>query len=290
MPSSVHTLDATTDTEIMELAESEFRLSRDMVAAAKTLQPREARFLVSSYYRLQESRIRAGHQLAKLQEFGEPHFLLDWTYRHNAILEKQVARALKVFAEENALGEWALSVHGIGPIITAGLLAHIDLEKAPTVGHIWRFAGLDPTVVWKEKQRRPWNAELKTLCWKIGQSFMKTSGSEKSFYGKVYRDRKALEMKRNESGDFSEQARAALGSKRAPGKDTEAFEYYSKSQLPPGRIELRAERYAVKLFLAHYHEQGYRLVLKKEPPKPYVIEHMGHAHYIAPPLAGCAST
>src|SRR5581483_161544 len=25
---------------------------------------------------------------------------------------------------------------------------HIDIEKAPTAGHIWRFAGLDPTLRW----------------------------------------------------------------------------------------------------------------------------------------------
>lgn len=56
------------------------------------------------------------------------------------------------------------SIHGIGPVISAGLLAHIDIHRAVTVGHIWRFAGLDPSVKWLKKTKRPWNAGLKVLC------------------------------------------------------------------------------------------------------------------------------
>ena len=41
---------------------------------------------------------------------------------------------------------------GIGPVIAAGLLANIDIKQAPTVGHIWRFAGLDPTNKWIGKK------------------------------------------------------------------------------------------------------------------------------------------
>jgi hypothetical protein len=44
------------------------------------------------------------------------------------------------------------------------LLARIDIVKAPTAGHIWRYAGLDPTVRWNKGEKRPWNAGLKVLC------------------------------------------------------------------------------------------------------------------------------
>jgi hypothetical protein len=53
--------------------------------------------------------------------------------------------------------------------------------------------------------------------------------------------------------------------------------------LPPARLLLRAQRYAAKLFLAHYHEVAYKDFFKKPPPLPYAIAYLGHAHKIEPP-------
>lgn len=242
------------------------------------------------------------------------------------------------------------SIIGIGPVISAGLLAHIDLEpwrcqrirkespfydpklkkactsKEPcgaecqtqvvaTAGPIWRFAGLDPTVVWREKEKRPWNGALKRLCWIIGESFMKQSGHEHDFYGKLYLHRKAQEIDRNCAGQNVAQAQTALAQKKW-GKDTDALIWYSGrltpdaakvwwntpaekrlglakklagevgtgvQMLPPARIQLRAQRYAVKLFLSHWHCVAFYHKYGKMPPKPYVIEHLGHANMIQVP-------
>ena len=53
--------------------------------------------------------------------------------------------------------------------------------------------------------------------------------------------------------------------------------------LPPAHIDMRARRYAVKLFLSHLQECWYREVYDCDPPAPYAITQGGHAHYIAPP-------
>ena len=87
-------------------------------------------------------------------------------------MEGQIKRALEKYVDNHPVGSWLTSIHGIGPVIAAGLLAHIDIARAPTVGHIWRFAGLDPTTKWEKKTRRPWNAALKVLTWKAGESFV----------------------------------------------------------------------------------------------------------------------
>lgn len=252
------------------------RLSRDLRAAASNLAPNEARYLVDSYYQMQENRKRSANQVRALSEGGEPHGVITWLLENSHMLEKQIAGALDVYSRSHPLGKWARSVKGIGPVIAAGLLAHIDLERAPTVGHIWRYAGLDPTSKWEKGHKRPWNASLKTLCWKIGESFVKVSGHDDAFYGKVYLERKAYEQAKNEAGDYREQAEA--GAKRV-GKNTESYKHYVEGKLPPGHIHARAKRYAVKLFLAHYHEQGLRL-MGKEPPMPYPIAILGHAHVI----------
>lgn len=258
------------------------RLTRDLASAAGTLSKNEARFLVDAYYTMQDGRIRADSQVRALGESQEPHDVLTWLATQNSTLEKQVARALEKYADAHPVGQWAQSNKGIGPVITAGLLAHIDIAKAPTVGHIWRYAGLDPTRKWEKGQKRPWNATLKVLCWKIGESFVKVSGYDDAYYGKVYLQRKALELMNNEALLYKEQAEESLRTKKF-GDDTVAKKWYLQGKLPPARIHERAKRYAVKLFLAHLHEVWYRHEFSTAPPLPYAIAHLGHAHKIDPP-------
>lgn len=258
------------------------RMTRDLRAAAATLSDHEARFLVDSYYMMQDNRIRSGHQLRQIGESGEPNSVLSFLEDQSSTIEGQIKSALDRYSAAHPVGQWMRAQKGIGPVIAAGLLAHIDITKAPTVGHIWRFAGLDPTMKWEKGQKRPWNATLKTLCWKIGESFVKVSGADDAYYGVIYRERKALETQRNDAGAFAEQAAAVLASRKI-GKDTDAFKAYSAGRLPPAHVHARAKRYAVKLFLAHTHEVWYRHHFKVDPPLPYPIAILGHAHRIPAP-------
>jgi len=284
-----------------ELLESVDKLTRDIKNAAITLGRDEARFLVDAYYQMQDNRIRATGQERSLVKEGEPNAVIGWLGEQNAVLENNVKRALDAYSKSSVVGLWSREIIGIGPVIAAGLMAHIDIEKAPTVGHIWRFAGLDPTCKWDKGQKRPWNAALKTLAWKIGESFVKVCNHEEAFYGRLYVERKAKEQAKNEAGEFATAAAEAMKAKKW-GKDTDALQWYSgewtrsaklnpdatpdaplKPRLPPAHIHARAKRYAVKLFLAHWHEVAYRDHYKTPPPKPYPIAILGHAHELRPP-------
>lgn len=296
----------------MELESIITKLSRDLKKASYTLSDDEARFLVDSYYNMQENRIRSASQVRELSKSGEPHEVLVWFENNADTLEQSIKTALDAYSGAHPVGSWARSVVGIGPVTAAGLLAHIDITKAPTAGHIWNFAGLNPSVKWAKGQKRPWNGALKTLCWKIGESFVKTHNNEDAFYGKVYKERKDYEMDRNLAGQLAEQAAAVLATKNI-GKDTDAYAWYSGSltrgkaaqllvelkpgaakkaagkpgsgvpMLPPAHIHARAKRAAVKLFLSHLHHVWFTTVNGVEPPRPYALEHLGHAHYLAPP-------
>lgn len=267
-----------------EFLESIQRLTRDLRNASITLSEREARFLVDAYYAMQRDRIRAAHQNRTLAQNEEPHSVLLWLQAQRETLEKQIQRALDAYSDSLVVGRWARSQVGIGPIIAAGLAANIDIKQAPTVGHIWRFAGLDPTVRWEKSQKRPWNGSLKRLCFLIGESFVKVSGNENAVYGKAYSVRKAREIEKNERGDFAEQARMSLAAKKY-GDDTQARKFYEKGQLPPARIHLRACRWATKIFLAHYHHVAYETEFHMPPPKPYIMakDPLLHTHFVAPP-------
>ena len=131
-----------------EFLESIQRLTRDLRSAAITLSEREARYLVDAYYQQQRDRIRSSHQVRTLNESGEPHDILGWLEAQRMTMEKEVAKALDVYSNSLVVGRWARSQVGIGPIIAAGLAANISVKRTPTVGGVWRFAGLDPTSLW----------------------------------------------------------------------------------------------------------------------------------------------
>jgi hypothetical protein len=129
------------------------------------------------------------------------------------------------------------------------------------------------------------------LCWLIGESFVKVSNNENAFYGHIYQRRKAYETAKNEAGDYAGQAAASLAAKKY-GDDTNARKAYEAGKLPLARIHLRAERYAVKLFLAGLHHVMYETHYGVPPDKPYILSdaaHLAHpetgvhTHYIAPP-------
>lgn len=248
----------------------------DIRQAATTMTEDEARFLVDLYYQIQENRKAAGNQKRSLGN-DEPNTTINWTFDTMMLMESTIRKALDVYTDTQPMGQWAKSIVGIGPVISAGLLAHIDIAKAQTAGAIWRFAGLDPTTKWEKKQKRPWNAQLKTLCWKIGESFVKVSGNQRDTYGKLYMQRKMIEARKNERGEYTDQAKQKL-ERFNIGKKTEAFKCYSQGQLPPAHIHARAKRWAVKVFLCHYFEEAYRLHWGKEPPEIYSIAMLGHVH------------
>ena len=292
-----------------------FRLYRDLKKAAATMTPSEARQLVDMYYMMQEYRKGLGNQEKALDKSKEPHATVTWFSERFHQLETQVKGALDVYSQSQPLGQWARAQVGIGPVITAGLLAHIDLTKAPTCGHVWRFAGLDPTAKWNKGEKRPWNASLKTLCWKIGESFVKVSGKPEAFYGKLYLQRKAIEIVNNEAGKFREQAAAKLRDFNI-GKDTDARAWYEGRfmppifeelsaqpsdkriawlkarqvevgkgvpMLPPAHIHARACRWAVKMFLSHYWQRG-RELAGLPIVRPFPIVHLeGHTHVVEVP-------
>jgi len=264
------------------------RLSRELRDKSAQLRSDEAGFLVDAYYRMQEYRIRANQQLAalgngKAAASEEEEGVLPWFARQSGVLERQIAVALDRFSGAHPIGVWMRNIKGIGPILSAGFLAHIDITKAPTAGHIWRFAGLDPTVEWKKGNKRPWNAELKTLCWKTGESFVKVSGGDDpGYYGVVYAHRKAWEIEQNEKGLYADQAAHALERKKWRD-DTVAKAIYLTGKLPPAHLHSRAKRYAVKLFLSHLHHRWFEHHYGKPPPMPYAITQLGHGHYVPPP-------
>src|SRR3990167_10196084 len=98
-------------------------LTKDLREAAATLSTRQARFLVDYYYQMQRNRIRAGHQALKAAEADEPGAVASWALANSSTLENNIRKVLDIYSMTTVVGRWARSIHGIGPVISAGLLA-----------------------------------------------------------------------------------------------------------------------------------------------------------------------
>lgn len=272
--------------EKVELVE---KLNKDIKNASLTLNDNEARYLVDMYYTVQNYRIASQAQIRSINQAAdengteaEPHEVLALFLGNFEQTEKNIVKVLECFVKSKPIGRWLLDITGIGPVIAAGLIAHIDISKVQTAGQIWAFAGLDPTKEWKKGQVRPWNAKLKVVCWKAGQSFIKVSSNDKDIYGHIYKEKKDFYNKKNEEGGFAERAAEILKSKKF-GKETEAYKAYSEGKLPKGHIDSMAQRFAVKIFLSHLFTVWYKMYHGEMPPKPFAISILGHAHEIKPP-------
>jgi hypothetical protein len=252
-------------------------LERKIRTTAAELPPEEARLLVLLYYQLQEHRIATGNQA---KSGGDNPILLHYHTQLSA-LEKSLPPLLGRWAQSQTIGKWSLSQIGVGPVMAAGLLAHIDIVKFPSVSHLWSFAGQNPMAKWGKGEKRPWNAQLKVLCWKIGDSFVKLNKHPECYYGRIYAHRKEIEVSRNEQGAFAEQAAQVLENRKI--KEERTLSFYKAGKLPPGHLDMRARRYAVKRFLSHYYVVGFEAAHGTPAPRPYVETVLGHTHIDAPP-------
>lgn len=292
------------------------RLSPELVRAAEFMPVTVAADLVRVYYGVQEYRLKIDNQIreTRVMECAHCHESLTATRKGKpvserfyickacghagddvidattalyvreaiAVSEERAKKLLDRWSSSNTLSIWAREVVGIGPVLSAGLLAEIDVTKAPHASSVWRFAGLDPTSIWGKGEKRPYNADLKLLCWRIGDSFVKVSGREKSIYGHTYRVEKDRQVYINESGGNAERAAERLASGvRVPRPGTEARKALDVGLLPKQQIDLRARRKAVKLFLSHYWVAG-RTIEGLPISQPYAIEKLGHSHLIEP--------
>lgn len=261
------------------------RLNKDLKTAATALSQNEVRLIVDLYYQVQDFRIATAN-IVRSQP-GEPNALSEWVFRNFKIIERDIAAAMGTFAAHYRVGQWLQSAYGIGPIISAGLLAHLDIKKAKTPGNFLSFAGLiDPSrQPWEKGEKRPWNAKLKTLATvRMGETFVKFSGQHECVYGHLYVERKLRVIRENAAGKFSDHA---LVRSKEVDKKTIAYQWYSGQypaslctadffllslkqrehamnkcrvkegeglpMLPPAHLHSRARRHMAQMLLSHLH-------------------------------------
>jgi hypothetical protein len=231
--------------------------------------------MVELFYDAQDLRIAHANK-----ERTEPASeLVEWLDFWMHAGEKVISNKLAQWVESDdspAEAKWAYDQVGIGPIIASGLAAHVDVTKADSISALWKFAGQAPGFDRKVKGTKlPYNARLKVLCWKAGESFVKVSGKDGATYGKLYVDFKAEEIRRNEAGLYAEAAKRELDKKKFKQEDSVTKKRLLAGMLSDAHLHARAKRRAVKIFLSDFWTVGRKargLALRE----PYAIAVLGH--------------
>lgn len=167
-------------------------------------------------------------------------------------LESQMDSSLELFCRSSMTGKWAISNIGIGPVTATRLLSYIDIAKSRTPEHLWSYAGLVPNQT--GKQKLTYNNNLKEICIDLGKNFVKYSAKEECFYGHLYLEERKRRTELNEQGEYTDLANEALQNFNSKEKNFIKDKLiYESGKLPQERIDAQAQRYAVKIFLAHWH-------------------------------------
>ncbi len=263
------------------------KLTAEQVFDASKMTNPEIRALVTYYHDAQDKRKGADMQLRHLGDktapeadssVNNPAYLLLHIAEEQMRLEKDIAKGLTEYAEGHPVGRWMLAQTGIGGVIASGYLADIDIERCPTVGHIWSFSGLNPEQKWEKGQKRPFSASMKQLAHHARECFKRSCNHPDSFYGRLYQAKKVEYIARNERGGFADKAATYKGVSDPANK-----KLLAAGKVPPAYIDKCAGRYAVKIFLSHLHAIWYWHHFHKAPPKPFAISVLGHAHEIRVP-------
>ncbi|MEM4204095.1 MAG: hypothetical protein QXS54_08515 [Candidatus Methanomethylicaceae archaeon] len=230
------------------------------------------RQLVEIYYDVQDVRIRSFNRLRTVGEVEgvHPDRLKE--------LEQEIKKYIQGKIEDLPIYyRYLEGVKGLGPILCGGLISYFDPYKAEHASSFWRYAGLhakDGKAIKRRKgEKTDFNPKLRTLCWKVGRSFL-MSGNEE--YRAIYEEarRKEREKLNHPEDDpkncphYKECLHSLLGRSLRTGRDVKT---------PPCKLHIhqRAMRKMIKRFLADFWSE-WRKIEGLPVSEPYAISILKH--------------
>lgn len=101
-------------------------------------------------------------------------------------------------------------------------------------------------------------------------------------YCRLYLERKRKYEEQNERGELRGNAERMLEGSAGKKVSADMVKAWEAGRVQPVGLDRMAMRYAVKIFLSHFHQIGRELEFG-DKVTPWAIAHGGHAHYIPPP-------
>lgn len=267
-------------------------------------------FLVDSMLAIQNWRVatqvRNSHLLRNEGQGDEnTRTVFQKTQELEEFIENLVADQLKTHPAYH----WFSRIKGIGNENIAKIVGLIDINRAPTVSSLWKYAGyhvVDGKGPKKTKgQKLEYNARLRTMCWRTAGALMKAGlrqvcaqcqaprkrtedndvapcrcgstvfqATAKTRYAEIYLAEKARLTER-----YAREGRQIVPAAKLPKKDGKHYE--PPDMISEGHLHNQALRKMTKLFLSHLW-LVWRSAEGLPIREPYVQEKMGHTTIIDP--------
>lgn len=157
------------------------------------------RGLVEDFYDVQDTRIESENRIrAAKQGVSEQEelFVKEVISKRLLGIENDIKKYIANTLEDDPRYLWLTNIKGVGPILAGGIIAWMgDVEKFATISKYWVYAGMavddvegSPTKGLARKRKKGekinWNPRVKTMGWKLGESWVKTKGFGRELYEK----------------------------------------------------------------------------------------------------------
>ena len=220
----------------------------------------DLRALVDFRAQIQKQRIAISNRLdalAREADEAQPTTSALWERWFDELkdMESGIDDDIKANTDDYPIIALMTEVKGVGKVLAAQAVAHIDITRASHVSSLWRYAGFGVNADGERDRlqkgvKAPYNKGLKTICWKIATSFMRSNSPYREIYDK------AKERYERERPDWTK-----------------------------GHIHNAAVRKMIKIWLQHLwivwrQLEGLPVTL------PYVFDDARHTHYITPEQMG----
>ena len=234
------------------------KLSKDLQKSAAAMNLRAARFISSTYYKVQDLRMQIGKYAADCKKAKDPQEMVLLLGQSMKLCEEGTCSMLGTYAKQWRVGQWIQKQFGFGAVSSAAMLATFDIRQGLRAGNWWSYCGLSPHIEWTKGQKRPFNADLKGICaFRIGETMNKFKDNPKSYYGPFFNHMATRYWDRNLDGQ--ESAIATEGLKDLKGPGTEAWSWksaeYSSARARLWREECLAIREANRQAVREWKEE-----------------------------------
>jgi len=197
--------------------------------------------------------------------------------------ESEYKKLMMEFVESEIIyKDFLENIKGISVILSANLIKEFGYcENAPYISSLWKYCGMSvndgKAPVRKRGEKLEFNARLRTMVWKISDSFVK---QRTPFYREIYDKEKTKQVKMLDDfteGLSEEDSKKFKKIKKRDEKRNFVSEINPRAPVSLMNADLRARRKTIKIFLAHYW-QACKELTHQEIVAPYIESHLKHKH------------
>ncbi len=234
-------------------------------------------FLVDAALAIEKLRVAAEVRQTHLKNNGREDPETDALFERINNLEEYADERIGKLLISHPAYPWFSRVKGIGNENIAKIVGLIDINKAPTISSLWKYAGYHVEnghaphpIVGKKLE---YNKQLRSMCWRVAGSLIKAGGHGGKFYQYYLKEKERLTER------YRIEGKKIVPSSKLPTKSGKITE--PPDMISEGHVHNQALRKMIKLFLSCLWI-AWREAEGLPTRVPYAHEYQGHTFLLRP--------